>query len=353
MSDVLVRIEGVAGRITLNRPQALNALTHAMVREIHRALDEWRDDPKVTRVVIDGAGDRAFCGGGDIRYLYEHGRGDPASCRAFWRDEYRLNAEIANYPKPFISLMRGIVMGGGIGASAHGSHRIVTESSRLAMPEVSIGFLPDVGGTLLLGHAPGALGLYLGLTADRFGAADAIQVGFADRFVPDAFLPDLTAALVAGDPIDIAIDAHATSPGDSRLAAHGDDIDHLFGADTLTDVLKRVETLRHDQNASTERRDFAAGIAKSLSRHSPLSIACAFETIRRGRTFAHIEEALTLEYRFAWRCLERGDLYEGIRAAILSRAVPPHWDPATLAAVPATLVDAMLAPLGADELSFQ
>lgn len=352
MSDVIVRVEGVAGRITLNRPQALNALTHAMVREIHRALDAWRDDPKVTRVVIDGAGDRAFCGGGDIRYLYEHGRSDPASCRAFWRDEYRLNAEIANYPKPFISLMRGIVMGGGIGASAHGSHRIVSESSRLAMPEVSIGFLPDVGGTLLLAQAQGALGLYLGLTAERFGAADAIHAGFADRFVPEAALPRLVDALVADEPVDIAIDAHATSPGGPRLAAHQADIDHLFGADTPAAVLKRAEALHDDESASSERRSFAAAVSASLTRHAPLSIACAFETIRRGRAFTRIEEALALEYRFAWRCLERTDLYEGIRAAILSRDVPPRWDPATLGAVPATLVDAMLAPLGADELRF-
>jgi enoyl-CoA hydratase len=352
MSDVLVRVEGVAGRITLNRPKALNALTHDMVREIHRALDAWRDDPRVTCVAIDGAGDRAFCGGGDIRYLYEHGRSDPASCRAFWRDEYRLNAAIANYPKPYIALMRGIVMGGGIGVSAHGSHRIVTESSRLAMPEVSIGFLPDVGGTLLLAHAPGALGLYLGLTAERFGAADAIHVGFADRFVPDAVLPDLAASLVAGEPVDIAIDAHATSPGGPPLADHQADIDRLFGAEDAITVLNRAEALRDDATASEQRRSFAASVATSLSRHAPLSIACAFETIRRGHAFTRIEEALALEYRFAWRCLERGDLYEGIRAAILSRDVPPAWDPTMLGDVPDRLVDAMLAPLGADELRF-
>lgn len=352
MSDVVVRIEGVAGRITLNRPQALNALTHGMVREIHRALDAWRDDTRVTRIVIDGAGDRAFCGGGDIRYLYEHGRSDPASCRAFWRDEYRLNAAIANYPKPYIALMRGIVMGGGIGVSAHGSHRIVTESSRLAMPEVSIGFLPDVGGTLLLAQAPGALGLFLGLTAERFGAADALHAGFADRFVPEASLPDLIAALVADEPVDIAIDAHATSPGDAKLAAHQADIDRLFDADTLIEVQQRAGALRDDDSASVERRSFAGSVAAALSRHAPLSIACAFETIRRGRAFTRIEEALALEYRFAWRCLERTDLYEGIRAAILSRDVPPAWDPAALGDVPATLVDAMLAPLGADEMRF-
>ncbi len=352
MSDVLLRIEGAAGRITLNRPQALNALTHAMVREIHIALDGWRNEPRVTRIVIDGAGDRAFCGGGDIRFLYDHGRSDPAACRAFWRDEYRLNAAIASYPKPFVAIMRGIVMGGGIGVSAHGSHRIVTGTSRLAMPEVSIGFLPDVGGSLLLARAPGALGLYLGLTAERFDAADAIRAGFADRSVPEAALPDLVAALVAGDPVDAAIDAGATDAGTSKLASHQADIDHIFGADTLAEILRRAEMLRDAKAAPSERRAFATATLAALVRHAPLSVACAFETIRRARAFTRIAEALALEYRFAWRCLERTDLYEGIRAAIVSRDVPPAWQPATIAEVPAALVDTMLAPLDEDELRF-
>ncbi len=351
MSDVLLRIEGVAGRITLNRLQALNALTHGMVREIHRALDEWRDASRVTRIVIDGAGDRAFCGGGDIRFLYEHGRSDPASCRAFWRDEYRLNAAIANYPKPYVALMRGIVMGGGIGISAHGSHRIVSETSRLAMPEVSIGFLPDVGGSLLLARSPGALGLFLGLTAERFGAADAIRAGFADRFVSDAAIPDLVAALVAGEPVDAAIDTRFRSAGPAVLTDRQADIDRIFGADTVAELLRRAEALRDDTSTTPERRAFASAILAALSRNAPLSVACAFSAIRRARAFTRIEEALALEYRFASRCLERSDLYEGIRAAIVSRDVPPAWQPATLAEVPDRLVDAMLWPLGGDELS--
>jgi enoyl-CoA hydratase len=353
MSDLVVRIEGEAGRITLNRPAALNALTHAMVLDMHRALDAWRDDPQVTRIVVDGAGERAFCGGGDIRYLYDHGRRDPDLCRAFWRDEYCLDAAIAKYPKPYVALMRGIVMGGGIGISAHGSHRIVTDNSLLAMPEVSIGFLPDVGGTLLLARAPGALGVYLGVTAARFGAADAIHAGFADRFVPVSELPALIDTLAAGRDVDTAIRAVAREPGAAPLAARRSDIDCAFAAANLDNTAARLARWRDDHAASTGSREFAADTLARLERNAPLAMACAFAAIGRARDFASIEEALRLEYRFAWRCLGRGDLYEGIRAAIISRDVPPRWDPARLADVSDRLVDAMLAPLGSDELSFE
>lgn len=352
MTGVDIRIEGTAGRITLDRPKALNALTHGMVQAIRQALDAWRDDPEVTRVVVDGAGERAFCGGGDIRFLYDHGRSDPARCREFWRDEYRLDAVIAHYPKPYVALMAGIVMGGGIGVSAHGSHRVVCETSLLAMPEVSIGFLPDVGGSLLLARAPGALGRYLGLTAHRFGAADAIRAGFADRFVPRDRLPELVAALAAGEAVEVALDRVAAAAGPAPLEVHAADIDRIFGAETLPDLLRCAEALRDDADAAPDRRAFAAGALSAIACHAPLSVACAFETIGRARHFTRIEEALTLEYRFAWRSLDHGDFYEGIRAAIVSRDVPPAWDPATLAAVTDERVAAMLAPLGTGELTF-
>jgi enoyl-CoA hydratase len=352
MTGLSVRIEGAAGRITLDRPDALNALTHEMVRGIRAALEAWRDDPAVTRIVVDGAGDRAFCGGGDIRHLYDHGRSDPGACRDFWRDEYRLNAVIAHYPKPYVALMHGIVMGGGIGISAHGSHRIVTDNSLLAMPEVSIGFLPDVGGTLLLARAPGALGTYLGMTAARFGSADAIAAGFADRFVKRDRLPSLIDALVAGEPVDDMIEAAHGDTGAGPVGRRLPDIDRIFSADTLGETLARLEAQRDDAATDKGARDFASFALTGIARNAPLSVACAFEAIRRAREFSTIEEALALEYRFAWRCLERSDLYEGIRSAIVDRDAKPVWDPATLADVPDALVDEMLAPLGADELSF-
>ncbi len=190
-ADVLLRTEGRAGFVTLNRPRALNALTHAMVLAVDEALTAWEHDPAVETVVIDGAGERGLCAGGDIRAIHDDARAGGTASAAFWRDEYRLNARIARYPKPYVALMDGIVMGGGVGISAHGSHRVVTERSRVAMPETGIGFVPDVGGTYLLGRAPGELGTHLALTGTPVGAADAILAGLADRYVPAAGLPAL------------------------------------------------------------------------------------------------------------------------------------------------------------------
>ena len=189
--DVLIRREGRAGRITMNRPAALNALTLGMVRKIWAALTAWVDDPAVHLVLLDGAGGKALCAGGDVRSLYDSRTQGSALPRAFWSEEYPLNALIGRYPKPYVALQDGIVMGGGIGLSGHARHRIVTERSRLAMPETGIGLIPDVGGTWLLAHAPGEAGIYLGLTGEAMGAADAIHARFADVLVPSARLPEL------------------------------------------------------------------------------------------------------------------------------------------------------------------
>ena len=215
MEDVLVRVEGRAGRITLNRPRVLNALSHAMAGAIATALDAWEGDPAVALVLIDGAGERAFCSGGDLAQIWEAARrGDFACERRFWADEYRLNARIARYPKPYVALMHGFVMGSGVGVSAHGSHRVVGESAAVAMPECAIGLVPDVGGTHLLAKAPGRLGEYLGLTGARMGPEDAIVAGFADSFVPEAEWPALAAELAAtGDPAAIAARARPAPAG--------------------------------------------------------------------------------------------------------------------------------------------
>ncbi|MEM9737456.1 MAG: enoyl-CoA hydratase/isomerase family protein, partial [Pseudomonadota bacterium] len=210
MSDILIRVEGRAGRLTLNRPQALNALTYGMLGEIERALDMWEHDPAIDLVLIDAAGNKAFAAGGDIVDLYRTGRaGDFSFGRQFWADEYRLNAKIARYPKPYVAVMTGFTMGGGVGVSAHGSHRIVTDGSQVAMPECGIGLVPDVGGSWLLARAPGRLGEYLGMTSARMGPGDAIHCGFADYYVPREGLEGLKAALVVGDLA--AIDAVATA----------------------------------------------------------------------------------------------------------------------------------------------
>src|SRR5690606_31840878 len=229
--EVIIRREGRAGRITMNRPKALNALTYPMVRAIHDALKVWERDPEISVVILDGAGDRALCAGGDVRAIYDSAAQGSGFARKFWADEYRLNAYISRYPKPYVAFMDGIVMGGGIGLSGHGSHRIVTERSQLAMPETGIGLIPDVGGTWLLAHAPGETGVYLGLTGERMRGSGTIFARFADTFVPSSRLPELAGALnEAADAnlVDQTIARFSEPPPASDLASHAKEIDAAF-----------------------------------------------------------------------------------------------------------------------------
>jgi enoyl-CoA hydratase len=343
MSDIDIRLQGRAGRITLTRPAALNALTYEMVRAIDAALDRWRDDPAVALILLDAEGDKAFCAGGDIAELYARGKaGDLAYGRQFWADEYRMNAKMAEYPKPIVSLMQGFTMGGGVGIGCHAGHRVVGESSRIAMPECGIGLVPDVGGSLLLARAPGRLGAYLGLTAARMEAGDAILAGFADQFVPQAAWPDLIATLCAtGDAAAVARVSEKAPQG--PLSALMPQIDRLFARDDLPGTLA---ALRGDDSP------FAADALKAVTRNSPLAMACTLEMLTRLREpGTTIRSALDLEYRVTWRAMERGDFLEGIRAAIIDKDRKPVWkhSPDTL---PATAVSEMLAPLGADALTF-
>ena len=338
MSDVEIRIEGRAGRITLNRPKALNALTWEMCLAIEAALDAWRDDPDVALVVIDGAGDRAFCAGGDIADIYRTAsEGDYDYGRRFWADEYRLNAKIAAYPKPYVAFMQGYTMGGGVGVSCHGSHRIVGDTSRIAMPECGIGLVPDVGGSLLLARAPGHTGEYLGTTAARMDAGDAIFAGFADSYIPEANWPALIATLEqTGTPEAIA-DAARPAP-EASLAVNRDAIDRHFGAVTL-DALWR--------GLSSDSSDFADAARKALARVSPLSAAVTLDLVRRVRAEPSVATALALERRVTWRAAEDGDLVEGIRALIIDKDNAPRWRHAAPDRVTADEVAAMLAPLPA------
>ncbi|WP_413873782.1 enoyl-CoA hydratase/isomerase family protein [Albidovulum sp.] len=343
MDDILIRKEGCAGRITLNRPQALNALTYAMCLEIDRALIAWAGDPEVALVLIDAAGERAFCAGGDIAEMYASGRrGDFGYGRRFWADEYRMNARIADYPKPVVSFLQGFTMGGGVGVGCHGSHRIVGESAQVAMPECGIGLVPDVGGSFLLATAPGHLGEYLGTTGTRMGPADAILAGFADRFVPEANWPALKARLVGTGDAG-AVEAAAREVPEGRLAALRPEVDALFAGATLADI---AGTLAF---AGTP---FAADALAALSRAAPLSAACTVEMVRRLRGRATMRAALALEYRFTFRSMEHADFIEGIRAAIIDKDRNPRWCHAGPRTVPAEDVERMLAPLGADELTF-
>lgn len=337
MPDAFIRQTGPSGRITLNRPDALNAMTYEMCLKIETALDRWRADDGVAHVVIDAAGDRAFCAGGDIAQLYETGReGDFAFGQKFWADEYRLNAKIFNYPKPVISFLQGFTMGGGVGLGCHGSHRIVGENSQIAMPECGIGLIPDVGGSLMLALAPGRLGEYLGTTGARMSAADAIYAGFADSYIPQAQWPQLIAALERDESPD-TLAAHAIAPGPAGLEALQPEIDDLFGGETLNDilVLLRAADTAFSQNA-----------LKAFARNAPLSMAATVELVHRLRgPSLSIAKALELEYRFTFRAMEHGDLLEGIRAAIIDKDRNPSWQYADMQ-VPLVAVSRMLMPLG-------
>ncbi|MGI9420440.1 MAG: enoyl-CoA hydratase/isomerase family protein [Geminicoccaceae bacterium] len=344
MADVHVRVEGRVGRLTLDRPDALNALNRPMMEAIDAALARWADDDAVSMVLIDAEGDRAFCAGGDIAELYHRTKaGDLAFSRDFWRDEYRMNARIKNYPKPYVALMDGITMGGGVGLSAHGSHRIVTERSMVAMPECAIGLIPDVGGTFLLANAPGRLGEFLGLTGTRMGAADAILAGFADVFVPVARTGELIDALVDEAGIE-AIGQFVETPPSGKLSAKCEMIDTLFAPSSVPAILSALE-----QEAASEWQD---SVRQALGKGCPLSLHCTLRMIHEARGMARLEEALVREYRYTWRSLEEGAFIEGIRAAVIDKDRNPRWAKPGLNDVTAADVEAMLAGLDENELTF-
>ncbi len=343
MSDIHIRITGRAGRITLTRPKALNAMSYDMCLAIEAALDDWREDDAVDLVIIDAMGDKAFCAGGDIQDLYDAGRaGDFAYGQRFWADEYRLNAKIAEYPKPYVAFMQGFTMGGGVGISCHGSHRVVCDTSQIAMPECGIGLIPDVGGSFILARAPGRLGEYLGTTGTRMGPADAIYAGFADCYIPRDHWSDLIRQLeTTGDPNLIA-PASRQAP-DGTLDILQSDIDAAFGGEDLRAILNALTSTESDFNQSA---------LKALRRNSPLSMASTIEVIHRLRgQAATIRRALEMEYRFTFRATEHGDFLEGIRAAVIDKDRNPKWKH-DLDTPPSLAATKMLMPLGQDTLSF-
>jgi enoyl-CoA hydratase/carnithine racemase len=340
--DVLIRREGRAGRITMNRPAALNALTLGMVRQIWQALKAWADDPAVHLVLLDGAGGKALCAGGDVRSLYDSRMQGSAHPRAFWSEEYRLNALIGRYPKPYVALQDGIVMGGGIGLSGHARHRVVTERSRLAMPETGIGLIPDVGGTWLLAHAPGEAGAYLGLTGEAMGAADAIHARFADALVPTARLAQLTDRLIdaGGGSVDAVIAAVMEEPGQSPLASRRSDLDRIFAGASVEAVLEALSAMPGE---------WAQKTAAALAQKSPKALKLTLAAIRNARGLGSLEAALNMEYRLCVRLFEDGEFIEGVRALIVDKDRRPNWSPPRLAEVSSELVAAYLAPLPAGE----
>ncbi|WP_209504050.1 MULTISPECIES: 3-hydroxyisobutyryl-CoA hydrolase [unclassified Ruegeria] len=344
MSDIDIRTTGRAGRITLTRPHALNAMTYDMCMAIDTALRNWREDDEIDLIILDAEGEKAFCAGGDIAELYETGtKGDFSYGQKFWRDEYRLNALIFEYPKPVISLLQGFAMGGGVGIGCHGSHRVVGESAKIAMPECSIGLVPDVGGSLMLALAPGRAGEFLGTTGYRMGPGDAIYAGFADLFIPQSQWSDLIELLEASGNAKLLAD-HAGTPPVGELANLQAQIDQHFSGDTLGDVLN---SLHSDDN------EFSANTLGMLRKNAPLSVACTIEILHRLRSPSlTIRRALEMEYRFTHRAMEHGDFLEGIRAQIIDKDRNPDWQFPDMN-VPLVAVSKMLQPLGADALTFE
>jgi enoyl-CoA hydratase len=341
-TELIVRQEGAAGRVTLNRPKALNALTLGMIEGLTAALDAFAVDRSVHSVIIDGAGERGLCAGGDIRALYESRKDGPAFAEAFWSKEYRLDHRIAVFLKDVISFMDGIVMGGGVGVSAHARHRVVTEKTAFAMPETAIGFMPDVGATWLLPRAPGEIGTYLALTGERIGPADAIHAGVADHFVPREALPSLAADLAGSAAGAREINRrYARDPGPSQLAARQDEIDRWFAGDDMEAIIARL---------AEAKSELAERTRQPLLQKSPTSLKVTLAAQRRGRALPSLAACLDMEYRIVLRFFSGSELHEGIRAAVVDKDRKPRWNPARLEDVTAEMVARYFEPLGRKEL---
>jgi len=339
--DIRFDRRGRLGIIILDRPQALNALTLPMVVALDRQLAAWGEDPAVAAVAIKSAGGRAFCAGGDIRALYEASRRNDAYAREFYRVEYRVNHRIKTYAKPYIALIDGIAMGGGVGLSVHGSHRVVSERSQFAMPETGIGFFPDVGGTWFLPRLPGAVGTYLGLSGVRLVAADMLDAGIATHYCPSTEMEFLVAELEEATSVEAVLDRRFGSAGTPALAAQRSIIDRCFAAGTVEEILSRLE---HD--ASPWAQETSATIKKK----SPTSLKVTVRQLRLGAGLADFAAAMRLEYRLCQRLVHGHDFHEGVRAVVIDKDQAPRWQPATLADVSDETVSQYFAPLDEPDL---
>jgi enoyl-CoA hydratase len=353
--DILFGRNGGVATVLLNRPRALNAFTLGMYRQFEPMLRAWAEDPAVRAVLIEGAGERAFCAGGDVRAVYEAGKGisgDPGFTSTFFAKEYRIIRRIHRYPKPYVALLDGITMGGGAGVSVNGAFRDVTERTMFAMPETGIGLFPDVGATRFLNLCPGGIGRYLGLTGARLGAADAIYCGFATHFVPVARAPDLVAALSATvweageERVQVAavLAKFAADPGSAPLAKRRPAIDRCFAPD-------RVEAILDALQSETADPDWAAETRATLLTKSPISLRITLRQLVLGQGF-DLEAALKLEYRMTQHVMAAHDFYEGVRAALVDKDQKPRWRPSRLAEIDEAAAEAYFAPLGDRELVF-
>ncbi len=344
--DVIVRAERMLRRITLNRPKALNALTLDMAVTMTKYLRAWATNPEVGAILIDGAGERGLCAGGDIRALYDAAKSKSPLPEQFWSTEYHLNVLIARYPKPVVAIMDGVVMGGGVGVSAHASHRIVTERSAVAMPEVGIGFFPDVGASFLLARAPGYVGTYLALTGDRMNAADAIFCGFADVHIAAAKLAELPSALAdcqTAEEVRATLGRMSIPPTPGKLQAAQRWIDRCFNAGAVEIIFARLQSADLDQ----ARYTFAA-----MQKASPTSLKVTLRNVRAAVSFERVEQSFQQDYRIALACIVGHDFIEGVRATIVDKDRNPKWRPDKIEEVTSEIVDRHFKSVGPLELTF-
>jgi enoyl-CoA hydratase len=345
--DLIVRSEGALGVIRLNRPRTINAFTHDMLHGINTALDVFENDSSIGVVLIEGNGERGFCAGGDIRGLYDSIREGGDLGKVFWREEYIMNSRIASYPKPYVAYMDGMVMGGGVGLAAHGRHRILTERTQLAMPEVGIGFFPDVGGTWLLANAPGELGTYFGLTGLPMNAADALRCRLGDVYITTARWAEARAALARLGPacnngMVRGVLGHYSSPKErGPVEQQKELIDRAFAFDKVEDILAAL---------LNETNDFALKARQTMLEKSPTSLKVALRLLRAARASKSLDECLIREYGAALEVFVSRDFPEGIRAAVIDKDRQPKWSPPQVAEVTPAMVDAYFAPRGVDEL---
>ena len=342
--EIIARKIGRIGRITLNRPKALNALTHGMCLAMIEALQAWRNDDEVQAIVVDGAGEKGFCAGGDILQLHNSGKAGDDKAWLFWRDEYQLNTLIHHYPKPYVALIDGITMGGGVGVSVHGSHRVAGDRTMLAMPETGIGFHPDVGGAYFLPRLAGEIGTWMGLTGARLKAPDCVAAGLATHYCPsgqyDALIEALESADLTGeDALEVLLEEFSGDPGDSDLSVTGGLIDAAFAGDSVDDILARIEAAGDPWSAKQ---------AKILGTKSPTALKLTLACLRKGADLS-FEDVMRQDLRVSSWCLTGTDFYEGVRAVIIDKDQAPKWAPAAADSE----IEKAFAPLdAAHEMSF-
>jgi enoyl-CoA hydratase len=337
--EILFDRKGAAGIVTLNRPKALNAITDDMVRRLALKLTAWKTDEAVTRVVIRANGDRAFCAGGDLRGVTV--RGQEKESLEFFRDEYLLNAGIKSYPKPYIALIDGMVMGGGVGVSVHGSHRVAGDKFQFAMPEVGIGFFPDVGGTWMLPRLKGKIGTFCALTGERLKTADGIFAGVCTHHVSSARFPDLTEALCGNIPVDAVLAAFAEPTPRGEIEARSGLIERLFASNRIEDILAAID---REAVSGSEDAEWAAKTAALIRTKSPTSLRIAIEQMKRGAEWS-FEECMRAEYRIVSRVVYEHDFFEGVRAAIVDKDNTPRWNPPSLADIKTETIENYFSPL--------